>query len=738
MSELHVNRIQSQSGLPIEMPTGIGYTPAGAGAVATTVESKLRQFVSVKDFGAVGDGVTDDTAAFMSAISQHGHVYIPDGVWNVKNVAVKDCTLEFLPGAHIITTLGATDNCIRMSSNSRIINPRITVTNSVAPPHGGYGSAIAIGYYADISEYETNIRIESPVLTCKNTTRLTLAISVLGNVSDIDIVNPIVRGAFGIAFQAHWGGVFDESDPHNSTVTSSRAPNNIRVNGLKAEPDNGNVGEIVVTLSGVFDVRIDNTVSDGWRRALLLTPGDVYAQVASSDQASKIMTGIVLDGIRVSNPPSNSGVSAVSLMFIAGLSATIRTALGRTFASDGYCGVTIKNVSFDTSLSYAGAPLAYLYYASKTDLHIKSITGFEASTAPLVQMLGADNCRLSVDSVFQPLASAVVVNESVNCDISVNAIGNSTTAESTHAKAFSTGFIASVDVTLGAAVVLGDTTVTLNAIAGSYSLMAGTRFYFGTSSSFLTVAKSVTIGESGTTVVQIAKSAFALASGSSLSIRRNLVNSNVEIRSLSTYIAAEFFKADSVKISANCNQSSKYDILVAGSDNRNLVIKGVFNGCGSGNATGATANIAIAGGENILITESTFETTGTALVTENIHAPLSTGLSSLKVTANHFGGATQRAVSLPNQTDAASSIGKNQVWGNSIKEGLPLLLETIVTGCVVANKFFGAFSTASAPTTGTWSVGDRVYDSTPAIGQPKSWVCTVAGTPGTWVSEGNL
>jgi hypothetical protein len=45
---------------------------------------------------------------------------------------------------------------------------------------------------------------------------------------------------------------------------------------------------------------------------------------------------------------------------------------------------------------------------------------------------------------------------------------------------------------------------------------------------------------------------------------------------------------------------------------------------------------------------------------------------------------------------------------------------------------------AASPTSGTWKVGDRVYNSVPAVGQPKSWVCTVAGTPGTWVSEGNL
>lgn len=44
----------------------------------------------------------------------------------------------------------------------------------------------------------------------------------------------------------------------------------------------------------------------------------------------------------------------------------------------------------------------------------------------------------------------------------------------------------------------------------------------------------------------------------------------------------------------------------------------------------------------------------------------------------------------------------------------------------------------AAPSTGTWVVGDKRINSTPTVGQAKSWVCTVAGTPGTWVSEGTL
>ncbi len=54
----------------------------------------------------------------------------------------------------------------------------------------------------------------------------------------------------------------------------------------------------------------------------------------------------------------------------------------------------------------------------------------------------------------------------------------------------------------------------------------------------------------------------------------------------------------------------------------------------------------------------------------------------------------------------------------------------------IAGRLQGA--AAAAPTTGTWRRGDYVRNNNPAVGQPKGWYCTVAGTPGTWVSEGNL
>jgi len=65
----------------------IGFKQSGAGAVGRTVHDKLGEIVSVKDFGAKGDGVSDDTAAIQAAINSlpnGGIVYMPPGDYKVS------------------------------------------------------------------------------------------------------------------------------------------------------------------------------------------------------------------------------------------------------------------------------------------------------------------------------------------------------------------------------------------------------------------------------------------------------------------------------------------------------------------------------------------------------------------------------------------------------------------------------------------------------------------------------
>jgi hypothetical protein len=80
------------------------YTPSGAGAVVRTLQSVLRQTPTVKDFGAVGDGVTNDRAAFALAEAA-GPYRIPRGTYSIGSALALTQGLEFAPGA-VLTGAG--------------------------------------------------------------------------------------------------------------------------------------------------------------------------------------------------------------------------------------------------------------------------------------------------------------------------------------------------------------------------------------------------------------------------------------------------------------------------------------------------------------------------------------------------------------------------------------------------------------------------------------------------------
>lgn len=84
----------------------VGYTPAGTGAVATTVQDALREMaVSVKRFGAKGDGVTDDTAAVQACWdycrANNRTAFVPKDVYRIGQTNIG-------PGMSIIGEAGST------------------------------------------------------------------------------------------------------------------------------------------------------------------------------------------------------------------------------------------------------------------------------------------------------------------------------------------------------------------------------------------------------------------------------------------------------------------------------------------------------------------------------------------------------------------------------------------------------------------------------------------------------
>jgi len=76
----------------------VSYNEGSAGAVGTNVQAKLRQTVSVKDFGATGDGTTDDTVAIQAALNTGKNIYFPAGIYMHQGGIVQDAQGQHIYG----------------------------------------------------------------------------------------------------------------------------------------------------------------------------------------------------------------------------------------------------------------------------------------------------------------------------------------------------------------------------------------------------------------------------------------------------------------------------------------------------------------------------------------------------------------------------------------------------------------------------------------------------------------
>lgn len=108
----------------------IGFLQAGAGALTTeTVQDKLRESVSVKDFGAVGDGSTDDSAAFqyaIDALNGAGKVFVPPGRYYLASTINIKSNVFLCGGAHNVSEDNVAHNYDSFN-NTIFLNPTATI-----------------------------------------------------------------------------------------------------------------------------------------------------------------------------------------------------------------------------------------------------------------------------------------------------------------------------------------------------------------------------------------------------------------------------------------------------------------------------------------------------------------------------------------------------------------------------------------------------------------------------------
>lgn len=101
----------------------IDFTQDGTGAVLQTVQDKLEQSVNVLDFGAVGDGVSDDTTAFTNA---GAGAYVPEGTYLIDTDTVD--YLDYVGEGVIKTKTGQFISLQSPLSQSSIVQKKMMET----------------------------------------------------------------------------------------------------------------------------------------------------------------------------------------------------------------------------------------------------------------------------------------------------------------------------------------------------------------------------------------------------------------------------------------------------------------------------------------------------------------------------------------------------------------------------------------------------------------------------------
>lgn len=131
-------------------PKNVGFTQAGAGAVMRTMQSKFRDVVSLKDFGAAGDGSNCDTA-ISAALTYAGtlgtglSIYLPTGSYRYSNFTVTKSGLILFgdgPQATSLIATAATGNTITFDGSAALKEgcglQGLTIVNDTTRTSGAY------------------------------------------------------------------------------------------------------------------------------------------------------------------------------------------------------------------------------------------------------------------------------------------------------------------------------------------------------------------------------------------------------------------------------------------------------------------------------------------------------------------------------------------------------------------------------------------------------------------------
>ena len=261
------------------------YNEGATGAVDRTVESKLQEMISVGDFGAIGDGVANDTAAVQAAIdalpASGGTVYFPSnfncGVNSTITISGNNITLQFADWTAGITPIASMTNMISVTGdgvkffNGNFSNQLSYATNAINRSGTvAFGMTVSGCYFASFTNGIVWSAAGNAGLTAQNNffnshTSASIRFNEDGR-NSVLTENQILGGVYGV-YATHTTqqveGLVIQNNLIQTTLTSNSC---IFLNGaLYTNITNNNLsgGACIYLLAGVTDHQIAYTVISG-------------------------------------------------------------------------------------------------------------------------------------------------------------------------------------------------------------------------------------------------------------------------------------------------------------------------------------------------------------------------------------------------------------------------------------------------------------------------------------------
>mgnify|MGYP005947449495 CR=1 FL=1 len=239
-------------------------------SVARTLTSKLRDSVSVLDFGAVGDGTTDDTAAINAALSSgFKHVYLVAGkTYVVKNGLTVPDGVTFDGYGAKINYIKPDQNwmhCITLGSNTMLRGMYIYCESGMVRDDTGFGISIFNSFNARV--YDVNLdRIASAAIWATEATNVIINNCIISN----GLADGIHMSDGCTHFAITNNIVYGCNDDHIAVV--SDIPGDGKIPGQGVIQGNvisdGPAGHGVL-LIGCYDVLVDSNVIRGMKNAAI-------------------------------------------------------------------------------------------------------------------------------------------------------------------------------------------------------------------------------------------------------------------------------------------------------------------------------------------------------------------------------------------------------------------------------------------------------------------------------------